>query len=208
MIEGSNRLPVLLDTIKSANVVFGQAQRTTADAAFVMGKSLVEAKELCPHGEWTDFLRSTGLPKRTAQRYMRLALSGLTSEYVGIIGVTEALREIDDAQEIVPPEGRAIFAVWEDEPTPDTMIWWRISKHHGGMVQVYTDRADADSAKFLIIHSMPIVYIAFCLDVFDRGLMQESPRLQRFRREITLEERDRKIAFLKEESLRFAEARA
>lgn len=207
MTEGSNRLPHLLAEIKTANVVFAQAQKTTASAAFVMGKSLIEAKELCGHGDWTGFLKETGLPPRTAQRYMRLVQSGLGSEYIGLIGVTEALKEIDEAQEIMPSDGKAIMAVWEGEPTPDTMMWWRLDRHTGGFFQVHTNDDDPDVATFLIVHSMPVVFIAFIVDVFSNGLMWDQPRQQRFRREVTMEERDEKIAFVKAEAARFQEAR-
>ncbi|WP_312620453.1 DUF3102 domain-containing protein [Agrobacterium pusense] len=207
MTEGSNRLPHLLAEIKNANVVFAQAQKTTASAAFVMGKSLIEAKELCGHGDWTGFLKEAGLPPRTAQRYMRLVQSGLGSEYIGLVGVTEALKEIDEAQEIMPSDGKAIMAVWEGEPTPDTMMWWRIDRHTGGFFKAYTNDDDPDVATVLIVHSMPIVFIAFIVDVFSNGIMWDQPRQQRFRREVTMEERDEKIAFVKAEAARFQEAR-
>lgn len=207
MTEGSNRLPHLLAEIKNANVVFAQAQKTTASAAFIMGKSLIEAKDLCGHGDWTGFLKEAGLPPRTAQRYMRLVQSGLGSEYIGLVGVTEALKEIDEAQEIMPSDGKAIMAVWEGEPTPDTMMWWRIDRHTGGFFQAYTNDDDPDVATVLIVHSMPIVFIAFIVDVFSNGLMWDQPRQQRFRREVTMEERDEKIAFVKAEAARFQEAR-
>ncbi|ANV22860.1 DUF3102 domain-containing protein [Agrobacterium pusense] len=207
MTEGSNRLPHLLAEIKNANVVFAQAQKTTASAAFIMGKSLIEAKDLCGHGDWTGFLKEAGLPPRTAQRYMRLVQSGLGSEYIGLVGVTEALKEIDEAQEIMPSDGKAIMAVWEGESTPDTMMWWRIDRHTGGFFQAYTNDDDPDVATFLIVHSMPIVFIAFIVDVFSNGLMWDQPRQQRFRREVTMEERDEKIAFVKAEAARFQEAR-
>jgi Protein of unknown function (DUF3102) len=207
MTEGSNRLPHLLAEIKNANVVFAQAQKTTASAAFIMGKSLIEAKDLCGHGDWTGFLKEAGLPPRTAQRYMRLVQSGFGSEYIGLVGVTEALKEIDEAQEIMPSDGKAIMAVWEAEPTPDTMMWWRIDRHTGGFFQANTNDDDPDVATVLIVHSMPIVFIAFIVDVFSNGLMWDQPRQQRFRREVTMQERDEKIAFVKEEAARFQEAR-
>lgn len=204
-MTGSNRLPALLAEIKNANVVFSSAQRLSADAAFVMGKNLIEAKELCAHGDWSSFLKSTGIPPRTAQRYMRLAQSGFDAEYVAIVGVTEALREIDDAQEVMPSAGMAKIAVWDDERAPHTIIWWRTDRYWGGFAQAYVD---GDVGKMLIIEAMPIVFIAFILDVAKNGLMQDRPAPERYRTEITFAERDRKLAIMRDEAKKFAEERA
>ena len=206
MTEGSNRIPHLIAEIKSANVVFAQAQKTTASAAFVMGKNLIEAKELCGHGDWSGFLKATGLPPRTAQRYMRLVQSGFGSEYVGTVGVTEALKEIDEAQEIMPGDGQAVFARFIQEPAHDVMMWWRVDRHHGGMLQAYNDDEDDSRAYVMIFERFPIVFIKFFLDVMTTGLLGNHSSRELDRRRITFDERDEKIAIARHEAKKFKEA--
>lgn len=208
MTDGSNRLPVLLAEIKNANVVFASAHRTTVAAAFVMGKSLVEAKELCQHGEWTDFLRDTGIPLRTAQRYMRLVQSGYGADYVDTVGLTEALKEIDEAQQIMPSDGHAMLARFIQEPAHDVFMWWRVDRHHGGILQAVNDEEDPNRSRLLIIDHFPIVFIAFFLDVMATGLLGNRPTRELDRRTVSFHERDEKIAVARREAARFAEARA
>ena len=50
---------------ESARMAIEHAQRT--------GDLLIEAKDLVPHGQWSEWLRrETGLSQRTAQRYMQI----------------------------------------------------------------------------------------------------------------------------------------
>ena len=59
------------------------------------GHALNEAKELCPHGQWLDWLQGTNLSERTAQRYMTLAASGLKPDFVTDLGgIAAALKFI------------------------------------------------------------------------------------------------------------------
>ena len=51
--------------------------------AYEVGQNLIQAKELCKHGEWLPFLEQAGIQERSAQRMMR---------YVRLVG------EVDDIQ--------------------------------------------------------------------------------------------------------------
>jgi hypothetical protein len=170
-----------------------------------MGKSLLEARELCQHGEWADFVNQAGLPLRTAQRYMRLVQSGYGAEYVGVVGVTEALKDIDQAQEVMPPEGRAALARFIQEPAHDVMMWWRVDRHHGGMLQAVNHEENPDLARVLILDRFPIVFIAFFYEVMATGLMGNKPTRELDKRLITFDERDEKISIARREAQRFVE---
>lgn len=104
----SNRLPVLAKEVKDAARVMRSAERTAADAAFVVGFALIEAKELVQHGEWLPFLKQAGIPERKAQRCMTLARSNLKSDTVTDLGgITGALEFLRVRQHAVDQMGRA-----------------------------------------------------------------------------------------------------
>ncbi|MGR9349953.1 DUF3102 domain-containing protein [Rhizobium leguminosarum] len=86
MIDGSNRLPVLAEEIRQAHKVMNSAARTSADAAIVAGRSLIEAKELIGHSNWLPFLKDAGLHEKAAQRLMTIAASNLKSDMVSFLG--------------------------------------------------------------------------------------------------------------------------
>ncbi len=89
---GANRLPILAAEIHSLNADVRRHDEAAAKAAIDAGQALLEAKELCRHGEWTAWRRGTGLTERTAQRWMHLARSGLKSATVADLG---GIREAD-----------------------------------------------------------------------------------------------------------------
>ncbi len=51
----------------------GRAFRVAIDARIHVGKSLMEAKDLCNHGNWIVLLKKCGLKARTAQECMQFA---------------------------------------------------------------------------------------------------------------------------------------
>lgn len=211
MADLSNRLPVLAAEIKNANVVFANAQRLTADAAIVMGKCLIEAKEICPHGEWEAFLDKTGISPRTAQRCMRIVKSGIGSDYLTCVGMTTALQEIDEAVASMPPDGQAMFVNYENEEgPPDTLMWWRTGKLTGGFVQVWRAQEGDHYRMHLVERDCPAFFIAFIAEVADRGLSDLKPQPSReiSRQSISFAARDEKIAFLREKAREYAEGRA
>ena len=48
--------------------------------------ALVEARDLCEHGEWAPWLAKTGIPERTANRMIHLARAGIKPATVADLG--------------------------------------------------------------------------------------------------------------------------
>lgn len=92
-----------------------QTQQIILTAAVEIGKRLVEAKELVPHGEWCDYLKEElGFAQSTANNYMRLyqeygndqsSLFEAKSQALENLPYTKALRLL-----AVPAEEREAFA--------------------------------------------------------------------------------------------------
>ena len=49
------------------------------------GRLLLEAREVCPHGEWQDALREQGIPKRTASRLILFARCGVQIGHCAVL---------------------------------------------------------------------------------------------------------------------------
>lgn len=98
-----------------------QAQSITLWFGIEIGRKLTEAKELCAHGEWLDFLKKeTTFSQPTANRFMRLfseygseqgSLFGAESKYsmLNNLSVSNALRLL-----ALPEDEREDFAVEND----------------------------------------------------------------------------------------------
>ncbi len=69
------------------------AADTAIKHALEAGKLLIEAKEVCNHGDWLPFLESIDINPRTCQRYMRLAKNEhlLINDSVSHLSVTQSL---------------------------------------------------------------------------------------------------------------------
>jgi hypothetical protein len=92
----SNRLTVLAAEVKNKLTASADAERSAIEAALDAGAKLCEAKASCGHGDWLPFLDAAGVPERKAQRYMRLARSGLKSDTVSDLGgIKAALRWLE-----------------------------------------------------------------------------------------------------------------
>jgi hypothetical protein len=103
----SNRIPILAEEIRSAHMETAKALNVAAERALEAGAALVEAKSLVGHGEWLPFLASTGVPERTARRYMLLHRAGFKSAMVADIGINSAERFASAGLAMLPAEGRA-----------------------------------------------------------------------------------------------------
>ncbi len=88
----SNRLPTLADEARQAHSEILHHVESAAKRALAAGAALAEAKALCAHGKWGDWLAETGIPERSAQRYMRLHRAGLKSATVADLGLSQAER--------------------------------------------------------------------------------------------------------------------
>jgi hypothetical protein len=73
--------------------------RSAVEHAWHCGQRLVEAKELCRHGEWLPWLREVGIPQRTANTYTRLAAK--------VADPANLPPTISEALDALDPEARA-----------------------------------------------------------------------------------------------------
>lgn len=100
MTDQSNRLPVLVASINAEHDHCLAAMRQSLIHALAAGDMLIEAKGLVAHGEWLPWLADNcGIPKRTAQLYMRLAkhreLIEAKSADVALLTIQAAVELID-----------------------------------------------------------------------------------------------------------------
>lgn len=110
-IQTSNRLPVLLAAAREAHDEAARYTVTAAERGLAAGAALVEAKALVGHGGWTARLRDTGIPERTAQRYMALHKAGCNSATVALFGWAEAERLASLGRKIWARDGYGFEAV-------------------------------------------------------------------------------------------------
>src|SRR5689334_9487178 len=104
---GSNRLVMLAAEIREADGRFHRSTEEAAAAGLEAGAKLIEAKSLLKHGQWLPWLREhVAMSDRTANRYMKLARSGLNPPQVADLGI----RATDEALAKHMPETEA------DEP--------------------------------------------------------------------------------------------
>ena len=73
-------------------VIAQQARTMMATAVIEIGKRLIEAQELVPHGEWGEYVtHSCGFSQRTAQAYMQLAANSANAQTIADLPYTKAL---------------------------------------------------------------------------------------------------------------------
>ncbi len=101
----SNRLPDLASAIADLHRSVTAHSIAAAEAALAAGAALVEVKALVPHGAWGDFLQTTGLSDRTAQRYMVLHRGGLNSAMVAELGIAQSERISSLGLRLWPKDG-------------------------------------------------------------------------------------------------------
>ena len=73
-------------------VIVQQARTMMAAAVIEVGKRLIEAQELVPHGEWGEYVtHSCGFSQRTAQAYMQLAANPANAQTIADLPYSKAL---------------------------------------------------------------------------------------------------------------------
>ena len=113
MTRLTNSLTVLADRVRSTLDESDAAEKTAIDKVLQAGGLLCEAKEACAHGEWLPFLERGGVPERKAQRYMKLARSGLKSDTVSDLGgIKAALRWAEGLK--LPEKGECLAVSLDD----------------------------------------------------------------------------------------------
>ena len=94
--------------VRSIEVITGEildAKRTGGEAILTIGRCLIEAKELLPHGEWKAWLEErVEFSERSAQRFMRLAREWTNPTALSDLGATKVLTLL-----ALPPEEREQF---------------------------------------------------------------------------------------------------
>ena len=69
-----------------------EAKRTGGEAILTIGRCLIEAKDLLPHGEWLPWLTErVEFSPRTAQNFMRLAREWTNTQTLADLGASKAL---------------------------------------------------------------------------------------------------------------------
>lgn len=109
-MTGSNRLPALAAEARQAHAETMHHAQKAADRALAAGAALDEAKALCAHGAWGDWLAETGIPGRTAQRYMKLHRAGCNSAIVADMGTANAEAIAALGLKLLPQDGAGIEA--------------------------------------------------------------------------------------------------
>ena len=65
----------------------GKFYRRSSEDCLACGNLLLEAKKVCPHGEWSVFLEDAGIPQRSARRMLAFAMAGVKNGHVAVLGV-------------------------------------------------------------------------------------------------------------------------
>lgn len=73
-------------------VIVQQARTMMATAVIEVGKRLIEAQHLVPHGEWGEYVtHACGFSQRTAQAYMQLAANPVNAQTIADLPYSKAL---------------------------------------------------------------------------------------------------------------------
>lgn len=124
---GDNRLPALAKEVAGLHREIGQHATAMAEKALEAGAALSEAKALCKHGTWANWLKNTGIPERSAQRYMKLHRAGLKSATVADLGgIAEAEKFLSKtrftSEADMDRAARAWLQIWAAES--ETLDGW------------------------------------------------------------------------------------
>ena len=92
-------------TIETITKDILEAQRRGGEAVLTIGRCLIEAKDMLPHGEWLPWLaEKVGYSEKTAQNFMRLAREFSIPQAIADLGATKALKLL-----ALPPDERERF---------------------------------------------------------------------------------------------------
>ena len=97
--------PAAERTIEAVTTELLDAKRRGGEAILTIGRCLMEAKEMLPHGEWLPWLNErVELSERTAQKFMKLAREWSNPNTLADLGASKALMLL-----ALPPEEREAF---------------------------------------------------------------------------------------------------
>ena len=102
----SQPAPAEARDIETVTAEIIQLQQDAGNAIIGIGKRLIEAKAMIPHGEWLPWLaEEVGYSERVAQSFMRLAREWESNpKALSDLGATKALKLL-----VLPPEEREMF---------------------------------------------------------------------------------------------------
>ncbi|WP_370301406.1 DUF3102 domain-containing protein [Pseudooceanicola sp.] len=164
----SNRLPVLFDLVQAEHRACQSAFTDAVGHALAAGAALVEAKEIVPHGQWGAWLKQSGLPDRTAQRYMLLHRAGVKSAIVAEMGIAQAERLASFGLKAWPEEGRAIEIAGADDGVE---IYALASRKPDGVVSFLACHLFADNSRdFYLRKDVTFPFMLGLLCDFPSGL--------------------------------------
>ena len=107
---GSNRAAALDEIAFRAR----RAWRKSSDDYMAAAQALLEARELCEHGEWLPWLDKTGIAPRTASRMLQIARAGIEIGHVADFGPARVAELLASAErsiaEGVDPNQAIIYA--------------------------------------------------------------------------------------------------
>ena len=84
--------PVEGRTIETITDEILDAKRTGGEAILTIGRCLIEAKDMLPHGEWLPWLNErVEFSERTARNFMRLAREWTNRQTLADLGASKAL---------------------------------------------------------------------------------------------------------------------
>ena len=82
----SNRLCHLADEVRAAEATIHRSTEQSRVAFLTAGALLVEAKDICRHGEWLTFLKRAGVSRQRAAEMMKVARAGLQMPELRTLG--------------------------------------------------------------------------------------------------------------------------
>ena len=119
----------------------GKFYRRSSEDWLACGNLLLEAKKVCPHGEWSVFLEDAGIPQRSARRMLAFAMAGVQNGHVAVLGVRYIDRLIAASRRTTA--GAIDLARADPHPMPWQMRPEEIAadewEHAGGYVQAVID---------------------------------------------------------------------
>ena len=131
-------------TIETITDEILDAKRTGGEAILTIGRCLIEAKDMLPHGEWLPWLNErVDLSERTAQKFMKLAREWSNPNTLADLGASKALMLL-----ALPPEERDTFV--EDNNVIDMsarQLEQAIKERDEARKDAEAARADASAAE-------------------------------------------------------------
>lgn len=128
-------------TIETITKDILEAQRRGGEAVLTIGRCLIEAKDMLPHGEWLPWLaEKVGYSEKTAQNFMRLAREFSNPQAIADLGATKALKLL-----ALPPDERERFVADHNVIDMTPASWSRPSGTGRGPARP-AEAAKADAA--------------------------------------------------------------